>query len=193
MFAYLFPLWLCVFYFFSGCDYVLHSTSQLLSHKRKHERREIEFAYRRFKDTNSTHGAMLNPALLGFTSNGQQQSKDKCNSEEFERRSNSPTLNDLSDSNSLDAESFSKSGGTTFNQFEKFDSELGPFARSLPSQPVGGLDLGAKMEEERLATVSVLSEPEIADLESTNSSVARVSRDCFFPVFFFCHQTSYEL
>jgi hypothetical protein len=34
---------------FSGCNYVLHSTGQLYSHKRKHERRDFEFAYKRFK------------------------------------------------------------------------------------------------------------------------------------------------
>ena len=32
-----------------GCNYVLHSTSQLLSHKRKHERRDQEYAYRKQK------------------------------------------------------------------------------------------------------------------------------------------------
>ncbi len=35
---------------FAGCDYVLHSTGQLNSHKRKHERRDHEHAYRRFKE-----------------------------------------------------------------------------------------------------------------------------------------------
>lgn len=34
----------------SGCDYVLHSTGQLYSHKRKHERRDFEHAYRKFKE-----------------------------------------------------------------------------------------------------------------------------------------------
>lgn len=33
----------------SGCTYVLHSSGQLLSHKRKHERMDAEMAYRRFK------------------------------------------------------------------------------------------------------------------------------------------------
>ncbi|XP_023932584.1 zinc finger protein castor homolog 1-like [Lingula anatina] len=33
-----------------GCDYVLHSTGQLYSHKRKHERRDFEHAYKRFKE-----------------------------------------------------------------------------------------------------------------------------------------------
>lgn len=35
-----------------GCDYVLHSTAQLYSHKRKHERRDFENAYKHFQDTN---------------------------------------------------------------------------------------------------------------------------------------------
>lgn len=32
-----------------GCNYVLHSSGQLLSHKRKHERKDSEIAYRKFK------------------------------------------------------------------------------------------------------------------------------------------------
>ena len=34
---------------FAGCCYVLHSTAQLYSHKRKHERREFENLYRTFR------------------------------------------------------------------------------------------------------------------------------------------------
>ncbi|KAL4220946.1 Zinc finger protein castor 1 [Mactra antiquata] len=34
----------------SGCDYVLHSTAQLYSHKRKHERRDFESAYKKYRD-----------------------------------------------------------------------------------------------------------------------------------------------
>lgn len=33
----------------SGCNYVLHSSGQLYSHKRKHERQDNEIAYRKFK------------------------------------------------------------------------------------------------------------------------------------------------
>ncbi|KAL8571171.1 hypothetical protein ACOMHN_010632 [Nucella lapillus] len=33
----------------SGCNYVLHSTAQLYSHKRKHERREFENVYRTYR------------------------------------------------------------------------------------------------------------------------------------------------
>ena len=33
----------------SGCDYVLHSSGQLYSHKRKHERKDSELAYRKYK------------------------------------------------------------------------------------------------------------------------------------------------
>jgi len=32
-----------------GCDYVLHSSGQLYAHKRKHERKETEVAYRKYK------------------------------------------------------------------------------------------------------------------------------------------------
>ncbi|XP_060080186.1 zinc finger protein castor homolog 1-like [Ylistrum balloti] len=34
----------------TGCNYVLHSTAQLYSHKRKHERRDFESAYRKFRE-----------------------------------------------------------------------------------------------------------------------------------------------
>ncbi|XP_074655619.1 zinc finger protein castor homolog 1-like [Tubulanus polymorphus] len=46
-----------------GCHYVLHSTGQLYSHKRKHERRDFEMAYTHFRtdelkhDENSSSGA----------------------------------------------------------------------------------------------------------------------------------------
>ncbi len=33
----------------SGCDYVLHSSGQLYSHKRKHERRDSQEAYRKYR------------------------------------------------------------------------------------------------------------------------------------------------
>nr|CAD7194960.1 unnamed protein product [Timema douglasi] len=33
----------------TGCNYVLHSSGQLFSHKRKHERQDSEMAYRKFK------------------------------------------------------------------------------------------------------------------------------------------------
>ena len=35
--------------FRSNCDYVLHSSGQLFSHKRKHERKDNELAYRKYK------------------------------------------------------------------------------------------------------------------------------------------------
>ena len=37
----------------SGCDYVLHSSGQLFAHKRKHDRRDNELAYRKYKLTQS--------------------------------------------------------------------------------------------------------------------------------------------
>ncbi|XP_055714453.1 zinc finger protein castor homolog 1-like [Phlebotomus papatasi] len=37
-----------------NCSYVLHSSGQLISHKRKHERQENEVAYRRIKDEDGT-------------------------------------------------------------------------------------------------------------------------------------------
>lgn len=45
----------------TGCDYVLHSTAQLYSHKRKHERRDFENAYKKYRDTHqpSRHKLIL--------------------------------------------------------------------------------------------------------------------------------------
>lgn len=40
-----------------NCEYVLHSSGQLLSHKRKHERLDSETAYRRFKQAQKLTGA----------------------------------------------------------------------------------------------------------------------------------------
>ncbi|KAK6177137.1 hypothetical protein SNE40_015302 [Patella caerulea] len=45
-----------------GCDYVLHSTAQLYSHKRKHERREFESAYQNFRTT-QRNGPVINKSL----------------------------------------------------------------------------------------------------------------------------------
>jgi len=39
-----------------GCNYVLHSSGQLYSHKRKHERRDAELAFRKY---HHTHKALL--------------------------------------------------------------------------------------------------------------------------------------
>ncbi|KAI4490261.1 hypothetical protein M0802_010789 [Mischocyttarus mexicanus] len=38
------------------CSYVLHSSGQLFSHKRRHERHESELAYRRYKQVNAVGG-----------------------------------------------------------------------------------------------------------------------------------------
>lgn len=46
---------------FSGCTYVLHSTAQLYSHKRKHERREFENIYRTFKQAQRNPGLQNQP------------------------------------------------------------------------------------------------------------------------------------
>lgn len=49
-----------------NCNYVLHSSGQLLSHKRKHERSDSEQAYRRFKMTQkgSTSSNSSSPSLF---------------------------------------------------------------------------------------------------------------------------------
>merc|ERR1719410_2806283 len=45
----------------SHCEYVLHSSGQLFSHKRKHERKDNELAYRKYKLAQS----MMNPGGSG--------------------------------------------------------------------------------------------------------------------------------
>lgn len=44
----------------AGCSYVLHSSGQLYSHKRKHERRDSELAYRQYRLAQSVYRA-INP------------------------------------------------------------------------------------------------------------------------------------
>ncbi|KAF4532943.1 hypothetical protein B566_EDAN000631 [Ephemera danica] len=45
----------------SGCNYVLHSSGQLYSHKRKHERQDNEMAYRKFKLAQSMMKSFTDP------------------------------------------------------------------------------------------------------------------------------------
>lgn len=44
-----------------GCNYVLQSSGQLYSHKRKHERQDSEIAYRKLKMAQAQQGGMLSP------------------------------------------------------------------------------------------------------------------------------------
>lgn len=46
----------------AGCNYVLHSTAQLYSHKRKHERRDFENAYRNFRQVQKSTTPQPRPA-----------------------------------------------------------------------------------------------------------------------------------
>ena len=54
----------------SNCDYVLHSSGQLFSHKRKHERKDNELAYRKYKLAQSMipgqNGGGLAASFPGF-------------------------------------------------------------------------------------------------------------------------------
>ncbi|XP_041378245.1 zinc finger protein castor homolog 1-like [Gigantopelta aegis] len=55
----------------SGCNYVLHSTAQLYSHKRRHERRDFENAYRNFRQVQRQSHQTPNRQAVppqGFTS-----------------------------------------------------------------------------------------------------------------------------
>ena len=71
----------------NNCDYVLHSSGQLFSHKRKHERKDNELAYRKYKLAQSmlTPGSGQNGTLFPFpnppTSPGLNDLTENSNSE----------------------------------------------------------------------------------------------------------------
>lgn len=50
----------------TNCNYVLHSSGQLLSHKRKHERKDSEMAYRKFKLTQSMMKSLQDGVPINF-------------------------------------------------------------------------------------------------------------------------------
>lgn len=55
----------------AGCTHVLHSTGQLYPHKRKHERRDNELAYRKYRLAQTLHSkAANNTSNGGDSSNG---------------------------------------------------------------------------------------------------------------------------
>lgn len=59
-----------------GCNYVLHSSGQLLSHKRKHERKDSEIAYRKFKLAQQAVMNMTGSVGVGSASQDHQMSDD---------------------------------------------------------------------------------------------------------------------
>lgn len=50
----------------TNCNYVLHSSGQLLSHKRKHERKDSELAYRKFKLSQSMMKSLQDGVPISF-------------------------------------------------------------------------------------------------------------------------------
>ncbi|XP_076293620.1 zinc finger protein castor homolog 1 isoform X2 [Lasioglossum baleicum] len=70
----------------SHCSYVLHSLSQLYSHKRKHERQESELAYRKYKQIGSVGGSRppgswppddLSGQSMSLSINGESSNEDR--------------------------------------------------------------------------------------------------------------------
>ncbi|XP_050490121.1 uncharacterized protein LOC126873368 isoform X4 [Bombus huntii] len=68
------------------CSYVLHSSGQLFSHKRKHERHETELAYRKYKQINAVGGIRppgswppddLSTQSLSLSLNGESSNEDR--------------------------------------------------------------------------------------------------------------------
>lgn len=93
----------------SGCTYVLHSSGQLLSHKRKHERVDAEMAYRRFKmgqtakdltpselaALQSFHGLDLAPKPNPPLPVNQFPVADQATTEKFNKLLNNATMDNL--------------------------------------------------------------------------------------------------
>lgn len=65
---------------FSGCNYVLHSTAQLYSHKRKHERREFETAYQKYRDGSGDMNESMGDNSYSGIYSEQDLSMDSVNS-----------------------------------------------------------------------------------------------------------------
>ncbi|XP_076306536.1 zinc finger protein castor homolog 1-like isoform X2 [Tachypleus tridentatus] len=55
-----------------GCTYVLHSSGQLYSHKRKHERRENEMAYRKYRLAQSMMKTISEPGTIPSSISSEQ-------------------------------------------------------------------------------------------------------------------------
>jgi hypothetical protein len=93
----------------SNCTYVLHSSGQLLSHKRKHERMDAEMAYRRFKmgqtakdltpselaALQSFHGLDLSPKPPPPPTVNQFPVADQATTEKFNKLLNNATMENL--------------------------------------------------------------------------------------------------
>lgn len=93
----------------SNCTYVLHSSGQLLSHKRKHERMDAEMAYRRFKmgqtakdltpselaALQSFHGLDLSPKPPPTPAVNQFPVADQATTEKFNKLLNNATMENL--------------------------------------------------------------------------------------------------
>lgn len=93
----------------SNCTYVLHSSGQLLSHKRKHERMDAEMAYRRFKmgqtakdltpselaALQSFHGLDLSPKPPPVPALNQFPVADQATTEKFNKLLNNATMENL--------------------------------------------------------------------------------------------------
>lgn len=93
----------------NNCSYVLHSSGQLLSHKRKHERMDAEMAYRRFKmgqtakdltpselaALHSFHGLDLSPKPPPPPAMNQFPVADQAVTEKFNKMLNNATMENL--------------------------------------------------------------------------------------------------
>ncbi|KAF5280739.1 hypothetical protein FQA39_LY18022 [Lamprigera yunnana] len=82
------------------CNYVLHSSGQLLSHKRKHDRKDSELAYRKYKLAQSMMKTLQDGGInMGFQRDYEQQFEG-LNLSMFQQSSNLSTSETFSEQNS---------------------------------------------------------------------------------------------
>ncbi|XP_018398806.1 PREDICTED: zinc finger protein castor homolog 1-like [Cyphomyrmex costatus] len=86
------------------CSYVLHSSGQLFSHKRKHERHESEMAYRKYKQVTAVGGIRppgswapdeLSTQSLSLSLNGESSNEDRGSPSYYSLEDSFQSANDL--------------------------------------------------------------------------------------------------
>ncbi|XP_057320750.1 uncharacterized protein LOC130664708 isoform X1 [Microplitis mediator] len=82
------------------CSYVLHSSGQLFSHKRKHERHDSELAYRKYKQVSGPGGRQINwDELAGNSSilsmNGESSNEERASPSYYSLEDSFQSASDL--------------------------------------------------------------------------------------------------
>lgn len=144
----------------SNCTYVLHSSGQLLSHKRKHERMDAEMAYRRFKmgqtakdltpselaALQSFHGLDLSPKPPPPPTLNQFPVADQATTEKFNKLLNNATMENL---NSLLSHTAANTANVTPELLKEFQNHQ-LLNRRLKESPSQDIDLKSLENNESL-------------------------------------------